>query len=193
MGASRPMACPVAPVVIFSVMRPGIDQPAAFLENASMAAARQGRPSLVGTRVMPPTRSLFFWSTANARPAIPRRRADSRIARDAARRPLRRTPPGLLALPWRKYVGAVGATALAPSASCVGADGAIYIGINTTVHGDRVQRGHRGLRGHGQELFGLLPREAGVQDAQERAVREAPTCSWSATSSQPPSGRTRRY
>lgn len=74
---------------------------------------------------------------------------------------------------WRKYVGTVGATALAPSASCVGADGAIYIGINTTVHGDRVQRGHRGLRGHGQELFGLLPREAGVQDAQERAVREA--------------------
>ena len=43
-GLSPPTACPSASATGFSVMRPDIDQPTAFLWNASIAAARQGHP-----------------------------------------------------------------------------------------------------------------------------------------------------
>ena len=49
-------------------MRPDIDQPTTFLQNASIAAARQGRPSPVPMQAMPPTHSLLRASTSNALP-----------------------------------------------------------------------------------------------------------------------------
>lgn len=44
-GPSLPTACSSASVTSLSVMRPDIDRPAAFLWNASVAVARQSRPS----------------------------------------------------------------------------------------------------------------------------------------------------
>ncbi len=46
---------------------PGIGRPTALREKASIAAARQSRPSRAGMQVMPPTRSLFLSPTEKTR------------------------------------------------------------------------------------------------------------------------------
>ena len=63
---SLPTACSSASVTSFSVMRPDIDQPTAFLRSASIAVARQGHPSPVPMQAMSPTHSLLRASTPNA-------------------------------------------------------------------------------------------------------------------------------
>lgn len=47
-------------------MRPDIDQPTTFLRNASITAARQGRPSPVPMQALPPAYGLLRASTPNA-------------------------------------------------------------------------------------------------------------------------------
>lgn len=48
--------------------------------------------------------------------------------------------------------------------------GADTRGRHVPVHGARGQRGHRELHRHGQELPGVLHRQAGLRDAQERTI-----------------------
>ena len=47
-------------------LRPDIDQPTTFLRDASITAARQGRPSPVPMQVMSPAHSLLRASTSSA-------------------------------------------------------------------------------------------------------------------------------
>ena len=53
-GPSLPTACPSASAASFSVMRPDIDRPTTFLRDASIAAARRGRPSPVPMQAIHP-------------------------------------------------------------------------------------------------------------------------------------------
>ena len=65
-GLFLPTACSSASATGFSVMRPDIDQPTTFLRNASITAARQGRPSPVPMQALPPAHGLLRASTPNA-------------------------------------------------------------------------------------------------------------------------------
>lgn len=66
-GSSRPAACSIASTATFPAIRSGIDRPTALCEKASIAAARQSRPSWVGMQVMPPAWSPFLPPTEKTR------------------------------------------------------------------------------------------------------------------------------
>ena len=53
-GLSLPTACSSASAASFSVMRPDIDRPTTFLRDASITAARRGRPSPVPMQAIHP-------------------------------------------------------------------------------------------------------------------------------------------
>ena len=66
-GSPRPAACSMASTAAFPAIRSGIGRPTALREEASIAAARQSRPSRAGMQVMPPARSLFPSPTEKTR------------------------------------------------------------------------------------------------------------------------------
>ena len=67
----------MASTATFPAIRSGIGRPTALREKASIAAARQSRPSRAGMQVMPPTRSLFLSPTEKTRST----RSKARVAR----------------------------------------------------------------------------------------------------------------